>query len=142
MAHEPMEDRQAAFTRLWSPVVRALVQSGASAREWACLTALMRFQDGPDGILCMSVEKIARETGLSEDGVRHALSQLLSRRYVLSDGHELPIIVIRRRATRSRATSYHLCVPRSESPGLMVLSKADAREMRARGYVIPYAGNG
>lgn len=138
MGCESMEDARAAFTRLWSTVQRALVQSGASGREWACLAALMRFQDDDSGLLCMSVEKIARETGLSEGSVRQGLYHLLERRYLLSDGHELPVLAICEKSSRGRATTYRLGVPRSESPALRVLSKREARELRASGQHVPY----
>lgn len=123
-----MEDGQGAFTRLWSTVQRALVQSGASGREWACLAALMRFQEDRSGPLCMSVERIAKETGLTEGSVRQGLHRLLARRYLLSDGHELPVLAICEKSSRGRATTYRLCVPRVESPALRILSKGEARD--------------
>lgn len=138
MGCEPTEDARAAFTRLWSTVQRALVQSGASGREWACLAALMRFQDDDSGLLCMSVEKTARETGLSEGSVRQGLYHLLERRYLLSDGHELPVLAICEKSSRRRTTTYRLCVLRVKSPALRVLSKREAREMRASRQYVPY----
>lgn len=70
--------------------------------------------------------------------MRQGLYHLLERRYLLSDEHELPVLAICEKSSRGRATTYRLGVPRSESPALRVLSKREAREMRASRQYVPY----
>ena len=60
------DERSRNFTMVWAPVVRAMVQSGATGREWAVLVALMRFQDRDRlGLLHMGTHQISDLTGLS-----------------------------------------------------------------------------
>ena len=110
------DERPRNFTMVWAPVVRAMVQSGATGREWAVLVALMRFQDKDRlGLLHMGARQISDLTGLSEDSVRQALMSLTRRRYLLRDGHEMPILRIVERAARGRPSTYDLGVAREES---------------------------
>ena len=110
------DERPRNFTMVWAPVVRAMVQSGATGREWAL-------------------------TGLSEDSVRQALMSLTRRRYLLRDGHEMPILRIVERAARGRPSTYDLGVAREESiDSLKVASPKEAEELQRAGKVIPYDG--
>ena len=133
------DERPRNFTMVWAPVVRAMVQSGATGREWAVLVALMRFQDRDRlGLLHMGTHQISELTGLSEDSVRQALMSLTRRRYLLKDGHEMPIIRIIERAARGRPSTYDLCVSREESiDSLKVASPREAEQLRQSGKVIP-----
>ena len=137
------DERPRNFTMVWAPVVRAMVQSGATGREWAVLVALMRFQyRHPVGLLHMGTHQISELTGLSEDSVRQALSSLTKRSYLLRDGHELPILTISEHAARGRPTTYRLGVSRSESlDSLRVATPKEADEMRRAGRVIPRDGD-
>ena len=136
------DERPRNFTMVWAPVVRAMVQSGATGREWAVLVALMRFQDGDRlGLLHMGTHQISELTGLSEESVRQALMGLTRRRYLLKDGHEMPILRIIERAARGRPSTYDLCVSREESiDSLKVASPKEAEELRRTGKVIPCDG--
>ena len=137
---KPEDDgRPRNFTMVWAPVVRAMVQSGATGREWAVLVALMRFQDRDRlGLLHMGTRQISELTGLSEDSVRQALMSLTRRRYLLRDGHEMPILRIIERAARGRPSTYDLCVSREESiDSLKVASPKEAEQLRQSGKVIP-----
>ena len=127
------------FTMVWEPVVKAMVQSGATGREWAVLVALMRFQErNPLGLLHMGMRQISELTGLSEDSVRQALSSLTRRRYLLRDGHEMPVLRIFEHAARGRPTTYQLGMSREESiPSLTVATPKEAEELRRSGKVIP-----
>ena len=136
------DERPRNFTMVWAPVVRAMVQSGATGREWAVLVALMRFQDRDRlGLLHMGTRQISDLTGLSEDSVRQALMSLTRRRYLLRDGHEMPILRIVERAARGRPSTYDLGVAREESiDSLKVASPKEAEELQRAGKVIPYDG--
>ncbi|MBP3883486.1 MAG: hypothetical protein J6D54_00920 [Olsenella sp.] len=133
------DERPRNFTMVWAPVVRAMVQSGATGREWAVLMALMRFQDRDRlGLLHMGTHQISELTGLSEESVRQALIGLTRRRYLLKDGHEMPILRIIERAARDRPSTYDLCVSREESiDSLKVASPKEAEQLRQSGKVIP-----
>ena len=133
------DERPRNFTMVWAPVVKAMVQSGATGREWAVLVALMRFQDRDRlGLLHMGTHQISELTGLSEESVRQALMGLTRRRYLLKDGHEMPILRIIERAARGRPSTYDLCVSREESiDSLKVASPKEAEQLRQSGKVIP-----
>ena len=136
------DERPRNFTMVWAPVVKAMVQSGATGREWAVLVALMRFQDRDRlGLLHMGTHQISELTGLSEDSVRQALMSLTKRRYLLRDGHEMPILRIVERAVRGRPSTYSLGVAREESiNSLSVASREEAEELRQSGKAIPCDG--
>lgn len=133
------DERPRNFTMVWAPVAKAMVQSGATGREWAVLVALMRFQDRDRlGLLHMGTHQISDLTGLSEDSVRQALMSLTRRRYLLRDGHEMPILRIYERAARGRPSTYSLCISREESiDSLKVASPKEAEELRRLGKTIP-----
>ena len=82
-----MSEESASYSRVWGPVVHAMVQSGASGQEWAVLVALLRWQRDDSNVLSMGVPTICKYTGLDEDTVRHRLASLLRRRYVLRVPH-------------------------------------------------------
>ena len=136
------DERPKNFTMVWAPVVKAMVQSGATGREWAVLVALMRFQDRDRlGLLHMGTRQISDLTGLSEDSVRQALMGLTRRRYLLRDGHEMPILRIFERAARGRPSTYELGVAREEGiDSLKVASQEEAKELRQSGRVISCEG--
>lgn len=102
----------------------------------------MRFQDRDRlGLLHMDTRQISELTGLSEDSVRQALMGLTRRRYLLKDGHEMPILRIIERAARGRPSTYDLCVSREESiDSLKVASPREAEQLRQSGKVIPCDG--
>ena len=136
------DERPKNFTMVWAPVVKAMVQSGATGREWAVLVALMRFQDRDRlGLLHMGTRQISELTELSEDSVRQALMSLTRRRYLLRDGHEMPILRIYERAARGRPSTYELGVAREESvDSLRVASPKEAEGLRQSGKVISRDG--
>ncbi len=80
-----MSEESPSYSRVWGPIVHAMVQSGASGQEWAVLVALLRWQRESSNVLSMSVPTICKYTGLDEDTVRHRLSSL-SKRYFVSAG--------------------------------------------------------
>lgn len=66
---------------------------------------------------------------------------LTRRRYLLRDGHEMPILRIVERAARGRPSTYDLGVAREESiDSLKVASPKEAEELQRAGKVIPYDG--
>ena len=85
-----MSEESPSYSRVWAPIVHAMVQSGASGQEWAVLVALLRWQREGSNVLSMSVPTICKYTGLDEDTVRHRLSSLSKRYFVSAGGNEFP----------------------------------------------------
>ena len=107
-----MSEESPSYSRVWGPIVHAMVQSGASGQEWAVLVALLRWQREGSNILSMSVPTICKYTGLDEDTVRHRLSSL-SKRY--------------------RTALYALCVPRlGPEDGSNMLTRKERVEWEKR----------
>ena len=89
-----MSEESPSYSRVWGPIVHAMVQSGASGQEWAVLVALLRWQREGSNVLSMSVPTICKYTGLDEDTVRHRLSSLSKRYFVSAGGNEFPILEV------------------------------------------------
>lgn len=107
-----MSEESPSYSRVWGPIVHAMVQSGASGQEWAVLVALLRWQREGSNVLSMSVPTICKYTGLDEDTVRHRLSSLSKRYFVSAGGNEFPILEVIKPAGKGRTALYALCVPR------------------------------
>ena len=128
-----MSEESASYSRVWGPVVHAMVQAGASGQEWAVLVALLRWQKDGGSVLSMGVPTICKYTGLDEDTVRHRLASLLRRRYVSRGGYEFPILEHDREATRGHAASYRLGVPKlGPEDGSNILSRKERVEWDRR----------
>ncbi len=111
-----MSEESPSYSRVWGPIVHAMVQSGASGQEWAVLVALLRWQREGSNVLSMSVPTICKYTGLDEDTVRHRLSSLSKRYFVSAGGNEFPILEVIKPAGKGRTALYALCVGLYQKP--------------------------
>lgn len=128
-----MSEEAASYSRVWGPVVHAMVQAGASGQEWAVLVALLRWQGHEGTTLNMGVETICKYTGLDEDTVRHRLASLMKRVYVSRGGNEFPILEYASEAKRGRSASYRLGVARrGPEDGSNILSRKERVEWDRR----------
>ena len=128
-----MSEESPSYSRVWGPIVHAMVQSGASGQEWAVLVALLRWQREGSNILSMSVPTICKYTGLDEDTVRHRLSSLSKRYFVSAGGNEFPILEVIKPAGKGRTALYALCVPRlGPEDGSNMLTRKERVEWEKR----------
>ncbi len=101
----------ATFSRVWSTLPGALVDAGASAREWAVLVALMRFQN-EGARLSRPVSAIAEECHIRPDVARRALSSLTRRTFLDAQGVPTPVLTRLRAGGLGHVAAYRLNVPR------------------------------
>ena len=128
-----MSEESPSYSRVWGPIVHAMVQSGASGQEWAVLVALLRWQREGSNVLSMSVPTICKYTGLDEDTVRHRLSSLSKRYFVSAGGNEFPILEVIKPAGKGRTALYALCVPRlGPEDGSNMLTRKERVEWEKR----------
>ena len=128
-----MSEESPSYSRVWGPIVHAMVQSGASGQEWAVLVALLRWQREGSNVLSMSVPTICKYTGLDEDTVRHRLSSLSKRYFVSAGGNEFPILEVIKPAGKGRTALYALCVPRlGPEDGSNMLTRKERIEWEKR----------
>ena len=128
-----MSEESPSYSRVWGPIVHAMVQSGASGQEWAVLVALLRWQRESSNVLSMSVPTICKYTGLDEDTVRHRLSSLSKRYFVSAGGNEFPILEVIKPAGKGRTALYSLCVPRlGPEDGSNMLTRKERVEWEKR----------
>lgn len=98
----------ARFTKFHDTWQAALVEAGASGREWAVFARLVSNQRSDT--FFRSAKMIAAEIGLDVTQVNDAMKALRSRR-VLRDGKLVPIIEIAKKSAPGRATTYRVNIP-------------------------------
>lgn len=127
-------DGGAPFSRVWAPIVLAMVQAKCSGQEWAVLVALLRYQNDTP-YLSMGTSQIARLTGLTESRVRTALVGLTKKTFELANGERYPIIQRVSSARRSHCARYAIVVPRDTTalPEEMRILTLDEVNRRKRG---------